>query len=138
MSILDQSRSTLIFDIFKNFIPKASICNIELINSGNINTTYLIHIIYNNKSQKYILQHINSTVFADSDIVMKKLLVVNRGKATTISESSQQDNSFTIQIPHPLPNQVDGGHTKIINGEHWRVLEFIDKGETYTRNPNYF
>ena len=65
-----------IIEIANNFDFKGSLDTITENNQGNINKTYILIYKDKNKSNKYLLQKINSNVFKNPYLVMKNIELI--------------------------------------------------------------
>jgi hypothetical protein len=111
-------------DIVIEFIGKD---NYELtpINDGLINTTYLLE----NKDQgkKFILQKINNHVFKQPEVVVNNHLLINE---------VLKSNNYHFQIIESIPSLTNKLLVEDINGEPWRMLNFIENSLTFLTAPS--
>ena len=83
---MDQDRSLStksLFEAAASFCLPEEILKIELLGSGNINSTFLVHTKDSNKVQAFVMQRVNKQVLKDrkDSIEIKK---VDIGKGTKI------------------------------------------------------
>ena len=111
-------------DIVIEFIGKD---NYELtpITDGLINTTYLLE----NKDQgkKFILQKINNHVFKQPEVVVNNHLSINE---------VLKSNNYHFQIIESIPSLANKLLVEDINGEPWRMLNFIENSLTFLTAPS--
>lgn len=94
---------------------------------GNINSTYLLTFKNGKKSEKYLLQKINSYVFQEPYLVMKNIeLVTNHIK--NIEDKTQQTLNFVRTLDGELMyTHINSDGEK----EYYRMYEYIDDCMSY-------
>ena len=120
-----------IIEIANNFDFKGSLDTITENNQGNINKTYILIYKDKNKSNKYLLQKINSNVFKNPYLVMKNIeLITNHitnklkkmkdttHKTLTIIKTKDNENLYTY-------TNEDG------EKEYYRAYNFIENCISY-------
>lgn len=101
--------------IAKSFDIDAHPVNMELIDIGHINKTYVVN--YDN-NERYILQYVNTNVFPNLDELMSNAQRVTKYMRNKI-------DSITIEF---IP--IKGTEEYIYDG-NWRMQKFIDNTKTY-------
>ncbi|PXW16321.1 phosphotransferase family enzyme [Chryseobacterium sp. CBTAP 102] len=111
-------------DIVIEFIGKD---NYELtpINDGLINTTYLLED--KDQGKKFILQKINNHVFKQPEVVVNNHLLINE---------VLKSNNYHFQIIESIPSLANKLLVEDINGEPWRMLNFIENSLTFLTAPS--
>ncbi|MDA3904845.1 MAG: aminoglycoside phosphotransferase family protein [Bacteroidales bacterium] len=115
--------------IFDQFNHKGIFKIAEPINSGHINTTYLIRT-QDSASPDYILQKINSEVFKDIPaLIQNKILVTDFLRAKV--KETEKDN--IIQL---IPSISGKYYFKDNNKDYWNLMIFIPNSCVYLKAPN--
>ena len=112
-----------IIEIANNFDFKGSLDTITENNQGNINKTYILIYKDKNKSNKYLLQKINSNVFKNPYLVMKNIELI------------------TNHITNKLKKMKDTTHktlTIIKTKDEKIIKELIHKFNENSKNYNNF
>lgn len=91
--------------------------------SGHINDTYKVETSSNN----YLLQRINHQVFQDVPGLTKNLIAV-----TDFLRSKVEGSAEKMEILRSIQSQA-GEYYLLIDGNYWRVLEFIEDSFSYDR-----
>lgn len=119
------SENTLI-DIVKKFKIESSIISVVPYGEGHINTTYLVTC----KSKRYIMQKINTSLFAETDKLMNNIRLV------TDHIHNSYPNEVTLTLVYTLENK------SYLNCEYgaFRVYDFIENSVCLqnVNNPNEF
>lgn len=110
-------------NIVSEFLPHASEITLTPIESGLINTTWVVEA----NNQKFILQKINTKVFKNPDAISNNHLAVN-----TALESSD----YSKIITKPLLSENGNYYAKDSNDNYWRMQKFVENSVTYTKVPN--
>lgn len=111
-------------DIVIEFIGKDHY-ELTPITDGLINTTYLLE----NKDQgrKFILQKINNHVFKQPEVIVNNHLLINE---------VLRSNNYQFQIIESIPSLANRLLVEDINGEPWRMLNFIENSITFLTAPS--
>lgn len=101
----------------------------EKIDNGHINSTFVLFFEKDGKTEKFVLQKINTSVFTDPEKLMENIVGVTehiRGKA---EKSCAYANRCTLTF---LPCKSGRYFYRDANGGCWRVYGYID--DVYTCN----
>ncbi len=110
--------------IFDQFNHKSSFQDAEPIDSGHINTTYLILTI-DSASPDYILQKINSAVFKNiPDLIQNKILVTDFLR----SRASDQEKENIVRL---IPTESGEYYYIDPNKDYWNLMVFIPDSGVY-------
>ena len=109
--------------VLKEFFNVDNILDISEIKSGHINSTYLIEF----KDCRYILQLLNSNVFASPFGVMNNInLITEHIRKRVVYEGRSVQRSVLNFVKTRY-----GQTLALVNGEYWRCMEFMEGGKTY-------
>jgi len=115
--------------IISQFAVSGTLISAERFGSGLINETYLCEFDDHGAPRKYILQHINKTVFKNPDQVMENVKVVTEHvRHRLLGEGIQEPEAVT-----PVLVKTTDGRSFHRNGtgEYWRMFHFIEAGEVF-------
>ncbi|KFI68660.1 phosphotransferase enzyme family protein [Bifidobacterium magnum] len=106
------------------FQLEGAVESVEPYGDGHINATYLVTC----DQSRYILQRMNTTVFPDTDALMR-----NIGLVTQFLRSRGQE---TLEL---VPARNGATHV-VYDGQPWRMYRFIESTRSYnlTRNADVF
>ena len=110
-----------IFEIAKKFDIKGNILQIEPIESGHINTTYLVKC---SDDKNYILQNVNTNVFPNITELMS-----NIEKVTNYIKNNGNNTTVTFI-------KTKGEKPEYIFNNSWRMQEYIENTKTYLSTDN--
>lgn len=99
--------------------------NLTPITDGLINTTYLLED--KDRRKKFILQKINNHVFKQPQVIVNNHLLVNE---------ILRSNDYHFQIIEPIPSLANELLVEDINGQPWRMLNFIENSITFLTAPS--
>ncbi len=109
-------------DILKSFFGDQRVSEIIEFGNGHINETYLLSL----GSEKYILQKVNGNIFNTKNLIHNY---------TILNEYSSTITSGYKHFPDMLLNKNGDVHTLDLDGNAWRVTEFIDNCPNYSISP---
>ena len=110
--------------IFDQFNHKSAFQDAEPIDSGHINTTYLVRT-EDFALPDYILQKINSEVFKNiPDLIQNKILVTDFLRA----KASDQEKENIIRL---IPTKTGENYYIDSNKDYWNLMAFIPNSEVY-------
>ncbi|MDB4424423.1 aminoglycoside phosphotransferase family protein [Akkermansiaceae bacterium] len=115
-------------------IPGDFISGVE-IDSGHINSTYLVEFESDNGSKdRYVLQRINEGVFPDPKAVMRNIEVVTRHINWKVLRVKRDLSGQTLNL---FPARGGRFHAEIEGDGIWRCYNFIEGCRTYdiVENP---
>lgn len=119
------------FDISKiteKFGFSGNFTGYEQINNGHINSTFMLIFEENGKTQKFVLQKINTSVFKNPDKLMSNIVGVTEHIRKKSAESGGNPDRETLTFL----TCGDKYFYTDENGDSWRVYKFID--DVYTCN----
>ncbi len=109
-------------EIFNQFNHQSSFQAAEPIDSGHINTTYLVRT-QNLASPDYVLQKINSEVFKNiPDLIQNKILV------TDFLRTKAKEKENIVQLIPTLSNEY---YYLDSNNDYWNLMVFIPDSGVY-------
>lgn len=118
--------------VCNNFRLDGKYINYERINSGNINTTYLVTTENNGVKTKYIVQKINKYVFKNPRLLMKNVTLVTDHIKNKLSNDKTNVFLDYVKTKKGLYYFVDDGK------EFWRVSKFIENSVCYLTMGDLF
>lgn len=101
----------------------------EKFSSGLINDTFLCEFLEDGRVRKYVLQHINKSVFKHPELVMRNVAIVtahivHRLRAQGVEDPEAVTPALIATRKGPLFHFDDAG-------EYWRVFHFIESGAVF-------
>ena len=122
----------MIKDICSLFDIEGDYVSYRIIKDGNINSTYKVEFINNDKKEYYIIQCINNFVFKDPIEVMENIFyVTNYIKLKMSSEGLDYKNRvLTYKMSKDNKSYV------CKNGSYWRCYEYIKDSITFNVTNN--
>lgn len=124
-------------DIIKQFRIAGEIVDYDVINAGNINSTYVVTMYkMNGEEEKYLLQKINNNVFTEPSILMK-----NIENVTNYLEMQMRKNHDTNHQVLKVVHTKDGKSLCKIKREtgekdYYRVYHYIDNAISYDNSKD--
>lgn len=116
--------------IIENFAINGEIVEINPINNGIINTTYVVVFKSNNQSSKYLLQKINTNIFKEPYRLMKNIENVTNYIKSKDTDSKEFVTVINTKEGAPLYVSEDDFSHK----EYYRVYNYIDDSITYNKS----
>ena len=122
-----------LIELCKAFKIDGEFDSIKVINSGHINSTFLVGFLVDGKTKKYILQKINKYVFKKPDEVMENII----GITNHINEKLRKENKSTDRKTLNF-SYSENGKPFIIDGygDYWRIYEFVDHSLIYNETSD--
>ena len=105
--------------IISEFFSEGKVIQIEEINKGLINQTFVIWI-EEEKIKKYILQAVNTNVFTQHNLTLENIIKIKK----SISESS-----FPYQFPTPIDNKYISRENNV-----WRLIPYVENSVCFEKN----
>lgn len=132
--------SNLPFDlenIQKEFALQGTFQDCTRINDGHINYTYQITFLAGGKPISYLLQRINTGVFADPDALMENILGVTSHLREYIVKHGGDPERETLNVICTIDGRP---YYRDADGECWRIYKFIQDAYTcqLIENPDVF
>ena len=119
-----------LLDIIKNFDIRGDIKELNSINNGIINTTYVVKTDDKGNINKYLLQKINTSIFTEPFKLMKN--IENVTKYISLNDSESKDTINVIKAKYGLPLYVTSD--PFSHKEYYRVYNYIDNTISYNKS----
>lgn len=119
-----------LLDIIKNFDVRGDIKELNPINNGIINTTYVVKTDDKGNTNKYLLQKINTSIFTEPFKLMKN--IENVTKYISLNDSESKDTINVIKAKNGLPLYVTSD--PFSHKEYYRVYNYIDNTISYNKS----
>lgn len=119
-----------LLDIIKNFDIRGDIKELNSINNGIINTTYVVKTDDKGNINKYLLQKINTSIFTEPFKLMKN--IENVTKYISLNDSESKDTINVIKEKNGLPLYVTSD--PFSHKEYYRVYNYIDNTISYNKS----
>lgn len=119
-----------LLDIIKNFDIRGDIKELNPINNGIINTTYVVKTDDKGNINKYLLQKINTSIFTEPFKLMKN--IENVTKYISLNDSESKDTINVIKAKNGLPLYVTSD--PFSHKEYYRVYNYIDNTISYNKS----
>lgn len=119
-----------LLDIIKNFDIRGDIKELNSINNGIINTTYVVKTDDKGNINKYLLQKINTSIFTEPFKLMKN--IENVTKYISLNNSESKDTINVIKAKNGLPLYVTSD--PFSHKEYYRVYNYIDNTISYNKS----
>ena len=119
-----------LLDIIKNFDVRGDIKELNPINNGIINTTYVVKTDDKGNINKYLLQKINTSIFTEPFKLMKN--IENVTKYISLNDSESKDTINVIKAKNDLPLYVTSD--PFSHKEYYRVYNYIDNTISYNKS----
>ena len=130
---MENSRWEQLSEITDNYQLNGVVSNVEEIDSGHIQTTYLLDVDSGVEKQKFILQKINLDVFPEPEhLVNNALLVIGHLQQKARLKGA---NSSRCSLSM-LPSQHGGFLHQDQAGDFWRMFNYIENTNTYLTPRN--
>ena len=112
--------------IIQRFFINSKVLDINIINRGLINNTYIVEHLYNGTKSKFILQSL-SDIFESHEAVN-----INHKLITDHIEAKIKNNSFDFgcknwEIPSLIRCKSNKLFHLLYDSEYWRAMKYIDK-----------
>ena len=112
---------------FESFQRGGNIVSVNQITAGLINATYLIET---DKTEKYILQKINTFVFKNPDELMENIIGVTKHITEKIKEAGGDYKRENLNF---LPCNSGKYYYRDENDGAWRMYIYVDEALTYNK-----
>lgn len=114
----------ILYEVIDGYFDKYENCKITELSGGNINTTFLLEIYYNNRKDNYLLQMINKNVFCDPVAVIKN--------SNLILDYINEDTLYYIKTKKNTNYFLDS------NKNYWRIYNYIDNSFSLSSTNNLY
>ncbi len=111
--------------ITHNYFFNSQVLNIDLIDSGLINKTYIIEHLNNGKKSKFILQCL-SNIFESHDIVNTNHKLITDHIEKKINNNQLYFDNHRWEVPSLIRCQSNNLFTFSFDSEFWRAMVYID------------
>ncbi len=108
-----------IVQICNDFSIKGEFSSYQVINTGNINTTYKVITIDEKGKHQYLFQKINKNVFSRPDNIMENITRINE-------YIDKQDKESDLIILHFINSKLGKPFVIDEDGNFWRACKFFD------------
>ena len=108
------------------FFPDGEVIELTMLGQGHINDSFLV----NSGKGRFILQRLNSRVFAKPDLVMANLRILASHMKERI-ENGREDLRGRWEIIFPFFTMT--GEDLFVDEDHghWRMTNFVENTESY-------
>ncbi len=106
---------------------RGEVAAMEPYGNGHINDTYLVTCRTPDGAARYILQHVNRSVFRSPTLVMENIERVTAQVAAQLGEHPDRDRR-TLRL---IPTWDGGNWHQDEQGETWRAYRFIEGARSY-------
>ena len=116
-----------IYELCETFGVKGEIVGVSILSSGHINSTFKVDVDENGSMKSYIVQRVNDYVFKKPEELMENIMGV------TDFIEKKKGAGKTLKFL----KTKDGKGITNVDGEYFRIYEFVQNTETYdiTENP---
>tara|TARA_Y100001968_G_scaffold293023_1_gene298700 strand:- start:91 stop:1260 length:1170 start_codon:yes stop_codon:yes gene_type:complete len=113
--------------IIQNFFVETEILSIDLINRGNVNTTYIFEHLYRGEKSKCILQRL-SNVFESHEIVNlnHQILTDHINKKKKLKNNDFDFHRKRWEVPSLIKCKSNNLFIYPFESNSWRVMNYID------------
>jgi len=115
--------------ILSHYLIPGTLVKAERFGSGLINETFLCEFDDDGTVRKYILQHINKSVFKRPELVMENVAAVTEHLQARLRQEGVVDPASVT--PALVPTRDGRSHHIDGAGEYWRMFHFIETGEVF-------
>ena len=112
--------------ITQNFFINSEVLNINKINSGLINETYIIEYLYHRKKSKFILQSL-SNVFDSHEIVNMNHKLITEHMNKKLYEGFWDLDLNRWEVPNLIRCESNNGFIFPYQSDNWRAMVYIDR-----------
>lgn len=118
-----------IYELCETFGVKGEIVGVSILSSGHINSTFKVDVDEDGTMKSYIVQKVNDYVFKNPEQLMENIA----GVTDFIEKKKEGGKSKTLTFL----KTKDGKGITNVDGEYFRIYEYIQNTETYdiTENP---
>ncbi|MCH5315997.1 MAG: aminoglycoside phosphotransferase family protein [Eubacterium sp.] len=114
--------------ILDSFCLKGELVECVPFGSGHINNTYIATFINNDVSCKYVIQHVNTSVFKEIDVLMNNVFAVTSFLREKIKAENGDPDRETLNY---IKTKDGSFYCKTDDGECYRAYRFVDNSKCY-------
>ncbi|QNG26459.1 phosphotransferase enzyme family protein [Synechococcus sp. HK01-R] len=112
------------------FHPPERIAGIQSLGSGNVNDTFLVRLDGEGDPPAFVMQRLNTTVFARPELVMGNLLTLGRHVQRRLASPPPELAGRRWEVPRVLAARGEAGHWVEHDGQFWRSITYIGAATT--------
>ena len=116
--------------ISKQFFVNCKVLDIEIIDSGCINSTYIVEHLHNGVKSKFVLQSL-SKVFKSHEIVIENHKLITDQMNKIINTNFFIHNSDRWEIPELIKCKSNNLLIFPFESEFWRAMVYIDETHSF-------
>lgn len=114
--------------IIAHFDIQGTVKEVKPLGEGLINDTFKV-VTQEADAPDYVLQHVNTNVFPDVDMVMRNIQAVTSHIRKKLEQSGEQDIERKVLRFVPLKADKSKLYT-VIDGKYWRMMIFVSNAIT--------
>ena len=116
--------------ITQKFFINSKVLNINIVNSGLINKTYIVEHLYNGVKSKFILQSL-SNIFLSHEIVNMNHILITDHIKKKINNSYSDFYYKNWKVPSLIRCKSNQLFCFPFDSDYWRAMEYIDKTSSF-------
>ena len=116
--------------VTQKFFIKTKVLNIEIVDSGLINKTYIVEHLYNGVKSKFILQRL-SNIFLSHEIVNMNHKIITDHIKGKIDNSCSGTYVKKWMVPRLIRCKSNNLFCFHLDSDYWRAMVYIDKTFSY-------
>ncbi len=121
-----------ILSVCRQFNIEGNLVSTKVFTDGHINSTYCAEFTKDGKSEKYLVQNINTHIFKDPALLMNNVVGVSKFLAQKVIENGGDSKREALNFL-----QANNGLYYLLEeGNCWRIYEFVDHAYTYNLIDN--
>ncbi|OPZ24856.1 MAG: N-acetylhexosamine 1-kinase [Lentisphaerae bacterium ADurb.BinA184] len=114
------------------FAVEGRLVTVESAGSGNVNDTYLVILRTTFDEHRFILQRVNTRVFAHPESVMQNMRIVTDHVHRRLEEEVYLSDRIW-QLPRVIPAKTGGDFVVDGDGGFWRAISLIASAHSYEK-----
>ena len=112
------------------FALPGPILDLERLGNGNVNDSYLV-VCDGDPLQRFVLQRLNRTVFAQPELVMANMMAVADHVEARLNEGCALLGERRWEHPRVLLSRAEGRPWVERDGGFWRLISFIESSRSF-------
>ena len=112
--------------ITQKFFLDSKVLNIDIINSGSINKTYIVEHVYKGFKSKYILQCLSNIFVSHEMVNINHRLITDHMKRNLIKTCFKFDNK-RWEVPSLIKCKSNNLFVFPFESNNWRAMKYIDR-----------